>query len=113
MANVSSHRSPHEDLPEVPDFGVGDQVIIKHDSRDGSRDWVGEPSGEIVAAAEEQGWAWVVGEMSADFPWIVVFDEPQYLKDGTGPFERTAVAAWRLIPAPTSQIGVPELSPAP
>ena len=68
------------------EVGIGDQVIIKHDSRDGSRDWVGEPSGEVVAAADDHGWDAVVGEMSAYCPWVVALDSPQYLKDGTGPF---------------------------
>ena len=82
--------------------GVGDQVIIKHDSRDGSRDWVGEPSGEVVAAADDQGWDLVVGEMSADFPWVVALDSPQFLRDGTGPFTEATVEAWRLEHAPTT-----------
>ena len=82
--------------------GVGDQVIIKHDSKDCSRDWVGEPSGEIVAAADDHGWDLVVGEMSADFPWVVALDGPQFLQDGTGPFTETTVEAWRLEHAPTT-----------
>lgn len=80
---------------------VGDQVIIKHDSKDGSRDWVGEPSGEIVAPADDHVWDLVVGEMSEDFPWVVALDTPQFLRDGTGPFTQTTVEAWRLVLAPT------------
>jgi len=81
--------------------GIGDQVIIKHDSKDGSRDWVGEPSGEIVAAADDHVWDLVVGEMSADVPWVVALDTPQFLRDGTGPFTEATVEAWRLQLAPT------------
>ncbi|MEO6115595.1 MAG: hypothetical protein ABIP33_04345 [Pseudolysinimonas sp.] len=87
---------------EYEPVGIGDQVIIKHDSKDGSRDWVGEPSGEIVAAADDHVWDAVVGEMSAEFPWVVALDSPQYLQDGTGPFTETTVEAWRLVHAPTS-----------
>jgi hypothetical protein len=82
------------------EVGIGDQVIIKHDSRDGTRDWVGEPSGEVIAAADDHGWDAVVGEMSADFPWVVALDTPQYLKDGTGPFTEATVEGWRLELAP-------------
>lgn len=92
--------------------GVGDQVIIKHDSKDGSRDWVGEPSGEIVAPADDQVWGLVVGEMSEDVPWLVALDTPQYLQDGTGPFTETTVEAWRLVLAPT-QVDTPTDDGAP
>lgn len=95
------------------EFGVGDQVIVKHDAADGSRDWAGEPSGEIVASASNHGWELIVGEMSADFSWVVSFDEPQYLKDGSGPFTETTVEARRLVHAPTSEVGAETLEPAP
>src|ERR1700730_441537 len=91
---MANHQEP---------VGIGDQVIIKHDSNDGSRDWVGEPSGEIVAAADDHVWDAVVGEMSADFPWVVALDTPQYLKDGTGPFTETTVEAWRVELAPSTE----------
>jgi hypothetical protein len=97
-----NHHEQREELPIVPEVSVGDQVIIKHDTRDGSRDWVGEPSGEIVAPADDHGWDLVVGEMSADFPWVVALDSPQFLQDGTGPFSETTVEAWRLVLAPTN-----------
>lgn len=77
------------------------QVIVKHDPNDGSRDWVDEPTGEVIGPADDQLWDAVVGEMSADFPWLVAFDSPQYLKDGTGPFTQGTVAGWRLERAPT------------
>jgi len=89
-----SHQKP---------IGIGDQVIIKHDSKDGSRDWAGEPSGEVIAAADDQLWDAVVGELSADFPWVVALDAPQYLKDGSGPFTEATVEAWRLEPAPSDE----------
>ena len=85
---------------EYEPIGIGDQVIIKHDSKDGSRDWVGEPSGEVVAAADDHVWDAVVGEMSADVPWLVALDSPQYLQDGSGPFTETTVEAWRLVHTP-------------
>ncbi|MES1212117.1 MAG: hypothetical protein ABUT11_01075 [Leifsonia sp.] len=87
------------------EIGIGDQVIITHDSRDGTRDWVGEPSGEVVAAADDHSWDAVVGEMSADFPWVVALDTPQYLKDGTGPFTEATVEGWRLELAPVDDDG--------
>jgi hypothetical protein len=40
--------------------------------------------------------------MSADFPWVVALDTPQYLRDGTGPFTETTVEAWRLELAPST-----------
>jgi hypothetical protein len=105
-----THHEHHEELPIVPEVSVGDQVIIKHDSKDGSRDWVGEPSGEIVAPADDHGWDLAVGEMSADYPWLVALDTPQFLQDGTGPFTETTVEAWRLVLAPTTTEGTPAVA---
>lgn len=98
--DYSPEMVTHEQL-----FGIGDQVIITQDSADGSRDWAGEPSGEIIAAADDQAWDLVVGEMSAQFPWVVSLDTPQYLKDGTGPFTEATVEAWRLRHAPVGDEG--------
>jgi hypothetical protein len=84
------------------EVGIGDQVIVKHDPNDGSRDWANEPTGEVIEAADDHIWDAVTGEMSADFPWVVAFDAPQYLQDGTGPFTQGTVAGWRLELAPTA-----------
>ena len=89
------------------EVGIGDQVIVRHDPNDGSRDWADEPSGEVIDSADDHVWDAVTGEMSADFPWVVAFDSPQYLQDGTGPFTQGTVAGWRLELAPTDDQGSP------
>jgi hypothetical protein len=82
----------------LPGFGVGVQVYVVEPTLPGPDDWVGEPTGVIVStgAATLRSVGLPAG---ATTNWLVVFDEPQYRRDGRGPFERAAIAQSLLVAA--------------
>jgi len=64
----------------------------------GGDDWVGEPTGVIVApgAASLRSVNLPAGSTTN---WMVAFDEPQFRRDGRGPFERASIEQALLVAA--------------
>ncbi|WP_349862729.1 hypothetical protein [Leifsonia sp. WHRI 6310E] len=79
-------------------LGVGVQVYVRESEPPAGDDWVGEPTGVIVAPGERS-------LRSVSLPsdrlttWVVAFAEPQYRRDGRGPAETATVPASRLVAA--------------
>ena len=79
-------------------FGVGVQVHVTEPEVAGGDDWVGEPTGVIVSPG-------TASLRSVNLPagsttsWVVAFDEPQYRRDGRGPFERASIEQHLLVAA--------------
>ncbi len=79
-------------------LGVGVQVYVRESDPPAGDDWVGEPTGVIVAPGERS-------LRSVSLPadrlttWVVAFSEPQYRRDGRGPAEAATVPASRLVAA--------------
>jgi hypothetical protein len=78
------------------------QVVIKPDESQGDNDWDGEPSGVIVSRGDNVVFGTSGASGSRNDAWVVVFDEPQYLKNGRGPFHESRIAGRRLEQAITS-----------
>jgi hypothetical protein len=86
------------DKPVMPGLGIGVQVhVIQIDDAD-DLGWPGEPTGLIVSTGPSTlspgGGTGVAGPA-----WVVEFDEPQYRKDGRGPFARAQILQSRLVAA--------------
>ncbi len=81
-------------------FGVGVQVHVIDDERQGARGWVGDPTGVIVASASTLAHGAFEVEALSGRIWTVAFDEPQYRADGTGPVELADVPEYLLVTAP-------------
>jgi hypothetical protein len=81
-----------------PRFGIGVQVHVTEPDAAGGDDWVGEPTGVIVSPG-------TASLRSVNLPagsttsWVVAFDEPQYRRDGRGPFERASIEQHLLVAA--------------
>jgi hypothetical protein len=79
-------------------LGVGVQVYVRESEPPAADDWVGEPTGVIVAPGERS-------LRSVSLPadrlttWVVAFGEPQYRRDGRGPADSATVPASRLVAA--------------
>lgn len=79
-------------------LGVGVQVYVLESDPPAGDDWVGEPTGVIVAPGERS-------LRSVSLPsdrlttWVVAFGEPQYRRDGRGPAATATVPASRLVAA--------------
>jgi len=91
-------RNRKETVPSEPGFGVGVQVHVIEPTGDGGDDWVGEPTGVIVApgAASLRTVNLPAGPTTS---WLVAFDEPQFRRDGRGPFDRASIEQSLLVPA--------------
>jgi hypothetical protein len=94
---------PDDRQPDGPShlggaLGVGVQVYVRESDIPAGDDWVGEPTGVIVAPGER---SLRTVSLPADrlTTWVVAFDEPQYRRDGRGPAERATVPASRLVAA--------------
>lgn len=102
MALVWWRREKSEPVRQGESFGVGVQVHVIDDVSQGAKGWVGDPTGVIVASASHvAGGAFSVERLSGRV-WTVVFDEPQYRADGTGPVERANIPEYLLMTAPTA-----------
>lgn len=79
-------------------LGVGVQVYVRESDPPAGDDWIGEPTGVIVAPGERS-------LRSVSLPadrlttWVVAFGEPQYRRDGRGPAETATIPAARLVAA--------------
>ncbi|MFF1635892.1 hypothetical protein [Leifsonia sp. NPDC058248] len=91
-------RKRSEQPDSDPRFGIGVQVHVSEPDAAGGDDWVGEPTGVIVAPG-------TASLRSVNLPagsttnWVVAFDEPQYRRDGRGPFERASIEQHLLVVA--------------
>ena len=82
----------------APGFGVGVQVYVREPDVPGGEDWVGEPTGVIIAPGSPT----LRGvNLPADDGtlWQVAFGEPQYRRDGRGPYERASIPQGLLVAA--------------
>ncbi len=79
-------------------LGVGVQVWVREHGTPSGDDWVGEPTGVIVARGER-------GVRSVTLPsdrlttWVVAFSEPQHRRDGRGPYASATIPASLLVAA--------------
>jgi hypothetical protein len=81
-------------------FGVGVQVHVIDDERQGPKGWVGDPTGVIVASASTLAHGAFEVEALSGRVWTVAFDEPQFRLDGTGPVARANIPEYLLMTAP-------------
>lgn len=81
-------------------FGVGVQVHVIDDERQGGKSWVGDPTGVIVANASTLAHGAFEVEALSGRVWTIAFDDPQYRADGTGPIARANVPEYLLVTAP-------------
>ena len=89
-------NAPEE--PSRPGLGVGVQVhVVAHEPASGE-DWVGEPTGVIIAPGDRS-------LRNVSLPsdrlttWVVAFSEPQTRRDGRGPYETATIPASFLVAA--------------
>ncbi|GAB3389280.1 hypothetical protein GCM10027568_11330 [Humibacter soli] len=102
MAHVWRRRDRQGTTRPDEVFGVGVQVHVIDDDREGTLGWVGDPTGVIVASATGlANGAFDVQRLSGRV-WVVSFDEPQYRVDGAGPFDRASVPEYLLMTAPVA-----------
>ena len=87
---------------EEESFGVGVQVHVIDDEREGPKGWVGDPTGVIVASASGIAHGAFEVEPLSGRVWTVAFDEPQYRVDGTGPVARANIPEYLLVTAPVA-----------
>lgn len=102
MTGVWRRRERHDPTKPEESFGVGVQVHVVDDERQGPRGWVGDPTGVIIASASSLAQGAFEVERLSGRVWIVAFDEPQYRADGVGPFERAEVPEYLLVTAPVA-----------
>jgi hypothetical protein len=81
-------------------FGVGVQVHVIDDERQGPKGWVGDPTGVIVASASGIAHGAFEVQPLSGRVWTVAFDEPQYRVDGTGPVAQANIPEYLLVTAP-------------
>jgi len=91
-------RTRKQTGPADPSFGVGVQVHVIEPATPSGDDWVGEPTGVIIApgAASLRTVNLPAGPTTS---WLVAFDEPQHRRDGRGPFERASIGQALLVAA--------------
>lgn len=77
-------------------LGVGVQVYVRERIPVGSDDWVDEPTGVIIAPGD-RSLRNVYGPADGLTTWTVAFSEPQYRRDGRGPYETAIVPASLLV----------------
>ncbi|GAB3577250.1 hypothetical protein GCM10027406_11310 [Leifsonia lichenia] len=82
----------------APGFGVGVQVYVTEPQTESGEDWVGEPTGVIIApgAASLRSVNLPAGDVTS---WLVAFSEPQHRRDGRGPYEQATIAQALLVTA--------------
>jgi hypothetical protein len=81
-------------------LGVGVQVHVLEGSPGTHDHWEGEPTGVIVSLGDSRPDGVVGIPRLKGQVWKVVFDEPQYRPDGTGPRESAEIPASLLVAAP-------------
>ena len=91
-------RSTKPGTEDVPAFGVGVQVYVREPDAPGGEDWVGEPTGVIIAPGSPT-------LRSVNLPagdgtlWQIAFSAPQFRRDGRGPYERASIPQRLLVAA--------------
>ncbi|WP_431277022.1 hypothetical protein [Leifsonia poae] len=97
-------RTRKETTPSDPRFGVGVQVHVVEPVTQTGDDWVGEPTGVIVGTGAASLRS-VSLPASGTSSWLVAFDEPQFRRDGRGPFEQANIEQALLVAAePISEV---------
>ena len=91
-------RSTRTEAETTPALGVGVQVYVREQDPPSGEDWVGEPTGVIIAPGSPT-------LRSVNLPagegtlWQVAFSTPQYRRDGRGPYERASIPQRLLVAA--------------
>lgn len=82
----------------LPGLGLGVQVYVREQEPPSDEDWVGEPTGVIIAPGDRS-----VRNVSLPVDglttWVVAFTEPATRRDGRGPYETAIIASGLLVPA--------------
>ncbi len=92
------NRSEKQAARTAPAFGVGVQVYVREPEVPSGEDWVGEPTGVIIAPGSPT-------LRSVNLPagdgtlWMVAFSEPQHRRDGRGPYDRVSIPQGLLVAA--------------
>jgi len=94
--SAKDDRTPATPAPDAPGLGVGVQVYVREHDQPSSDDWVGEPTGVIVAPGD-RSLRNVYGPLDGLTTWTVAFFEPQRRRDGRGPYERAVIPAALLV----------------
>ncbi|MDN4596419.1 hypothetical protein [Leifsonia virtsii] len=79
-----------------PGLGVGVQVYVREHEPETGDDWVGEPTGVIIAPGD-RSLRNVYGPLDGLTTWTVSFSEPQHRRDGRGPYATAVIPASQLI----------------
>lgn len=82
----------------VPGLGVGVQVYVREQEPAAADDWVGEPTGVIIAPGD-RSLRNVYGPLDGLTTWLVAFSEPQRRRDGRGPYENAIIPSGLLVAA--------------
>jgi len=88
--------SPETTGRRAPGLGVGVQVYVREHDPASSDDWIGEPTGVIIAPGD-RGLRNVYGPQDGLTTWTVSFFEPQHRRDGRGPYETAIIPASLLV----------------
>lgn len=102
MAIVWWRRDKKDPAEPESSFGVGVQVHVIDDERQGGKGWVGDPTGVIVAGASTLAHGAFEVQALSGRVWTVAFDEPQFRADGTGPVEQANIPEYLLVTAPVA-----------
>ena len=91
-------RSTKPEAEATPGLGIGVQVYVREPDAPGGEDWVGEPTGVIVAPASPtlRGVNLPAGDGTL---WQIAFSTPQHRRDGRGPYERASIPQRLLVAA--------------
>ncbi|WP_091182767.1 hypothetical protein [Paramicrobacterium humi] len=96
---VSQERSPDIDK----DDGCRGHAVRHRRPRSRRRrrhGLLGEPTGLIVGLGSALPHRGITEQRFQGRVWTVVFDEPQMMRDGRGPFERAEISEESLVAAP-------------
>ena len=75
---------------------VGVQVYVREHEQPTGDDWVGEPTGVIIAPGD-RSLRNVYGPLDGLTTWTVSFSEPQHRRDGRGPYATAVIPASLLV----------------
>lgn len=81
-------------------FGIGVLVHVSESPTQAEDAFRGEPTGVIVGLGSQLPQQGVTAQTRQGRTWVVAFDEPQFLPDGRGPFERATLSEEYLVAAP-------------
>jgi hypothetical protein len=87
------------DPPSGGPLGIGVQVYVRESEPPSGDDWVGEPTGVIIAPGDRSLRNVYGTPLDGRMTWTVSFSEPQRRRDGRGPYETATIPAALLVAA--------------